>query len=218
MNLMQVGLNKEHIDKVDITRPGIVATFSYKATKQYPTVKPTYILIDGNHRAKKALRTGQEFKVTVLSPEETWKVMFNETPTFLMKNIINPTKKPAKPRAKKPTVAGYGYSGNRNYEEVEVEDYTQCIGDYRYETDCVSSDGDSITDMVDIAREVSYNLIKQHCEGLRSWEAERSYNRDGRKGLTLRNDYAAHFYKSKYRGQSCLYIRWSTIEFVWVKK
>lgn len=217
INMLQVGLNKSHIDEVDITRPGIVANFSYKPTKRHPTSAPTYILIDGNHRAKKALRTGQEFKVNILTPEETWEVMLKHTPPFLMKNIANPNPK-SKPK-KKPTTAAYGYGGRDDFFEGEdTSDYKQCIGDYVYDTCCVDSDGDSIVDMVDTAREVSYNLIKKHCEGLRAWEAERSYRKDGHKGLTLRNDYAARFYKSKFRGRPCYFIQWSAIEYVWVLK
>ena len=100
----------------------------------------------------------------------------------------------------------------------EEHDYKGCIGDYVFETDCVSSDAESIIDMCDRSREVSYNLLKKHCFQLREWEQEHGYAKDGSRGLTLRNDYAAHFYKSKYRGKDCYYIDWSRIESVWVRK
>jgi hypothetical protein len=103
----------------------------------------------------------------------------------------------------------------------EEYDYKGCIGDYVFVTNCVNSDGRSIIDMTDRGREVSYNLLKKHCQGLRQWEQEQGYAKDGSprsKGLTLRNDYAVRFYKSKYKGKECYYIDWSAIEWVWVKK
>lgn len=212
INLLTVGVNKGHLDEVDPDKPGILARISYKPTKAYPESKVYSVLIDGNHRAKKCLQLGRDgFDVYVLTPEETWKIMAPYTYPGILKNLVNPTKKPAKPHVKK---TGY-YDDD---DDDAVEDYPGCIGDYVYKTDCVHSDANSINDMIDRSREVSYNLLKKHCAGLREWEVNNGYKRDGSKGLTLRNDYAVSFYKSKYRGMDCYYIRWSAIEFVWVKQ
>ncbi len=89
-NLFNVGINKEHLKQVDITKPGIVAVITYKADKKQGETKG-HILIDGNHRAKKSLQEGREFKVYVLTPKETWEVMSKRTPRFLLKNLVNPT-------------------------------------------------------------------------------------------------------------------------------
>jgi len=99
----------------------------------------------------------------------------------------------------------------------EVENYPICNRQYRFETDCVSSDAKSINDMCDMGKEVSYTTIKKYCDGLRQWELSMGYQPDGKKGLTLKNDYAVRFFKSKYRGKPCLFIMHSAIEYVWVK-
>jgi hypothetical protein len=62
-----------------------------------------HILIDGNHRAKKALILGKDFSVYVLTPEESWKTMEKSTSPTLLKMYINPTTKPAKAKPRKPT-------------------------------------------------------------------------------------------------------------------
>jgi len=96
-------VNKEHMKTVDITKPGIVAVAINKADpKRNLGEKPFSILIDGNHRAARALQENKEFKVYVLTPEESWKALEKVTYQGLLKHYVNPTKKPAKPRVKKP--------------------------------------------------------------------------------------------------------------------
>ena len=97
-SLLNSNVNKKHMKTVDHQKPGIVASFTFKPNKQYPESKPTYILIDGNHRAKKSMILGEPFEVYILTPEESWECMASQTPPFLLKNYINPTKKPAKAR------------------------------------------------------------------------------------------------------------------------
>lgn len=105
INMLQVGINKEHLNKVNITEPGIAAEVTFKANpKRGQSESKNYILIDGNHRAKKALREGKEFKVYVLTPEESWQVMHN-TPAFLMKNLVKPAGLKKEPKAKSPKAA-----------------------------------------------------------------------------------------------------------------
>ena len=85
-------INKEHLPEVDITQPGIVAQMTFKAEKGRPE-QHFSMLIDGNHRAVKALKENKEFRVYVLTPEESWKVMAKLTYPPLLKHYINPTKK-----------------------------------------------------------------------------------------------------------------------------
>lgn len=103
INMLNVGLKEEHIQEVDENQPGICAVITYKPSKRFPESKTNYILIDGNHRAKKRLRMGLDFmEVYILTPEETWEVMAPNTMEGLLKNMVNPTKKPSKPRPPKP--------------------------------------------------------------------------------------------------------------------
>jgi GNAT superfamily N-acetyltransferase len=94
INLLTVGLNKEHLQQVDIEKPGIVAPLTFKPNKEHPEAQSHYILIDGNHRAKKRLQMGLDFmEVYPLTPEEAWKCMAPYTFPGLLKNYVNPTKK-----------------------------------------------------------------------------------------------------------------------------
>lgn len=88
---------------------------------------------------------------------------------------------------------------------------------FTYLTDCVSSDGPSITAMVDAARKVSLRTFRQHCD-CAAWEQSIGYERDPRHGLTLNKDRFVKFYKSRYRGTPCYFAVWSAIEYVFTRK
>ena len=83
---------------------------------------------------------------------------------------------------------------------------------YHYVGCCVHLDGDDITEMCEQATPVTLATIRKHCEGLKEWEEQHGYGRH----LALSKDWHVGFYKSKYRGQPCYYIRWSAIESIWV--
>jgi hypothetical protein len=101
-------------------------------------------------------------------------------------------------------------------DDDESEEYDG-IGDYTYTTNCVSAKGDDISEMVDIAEDVTYDELKEHCQGLKEWELGNGYQPDGGKGLTLRKDWAVSYHRSKYLGRPCYYIYHSAIESVWTK-
>lgn len=91
--------------------------------------------------------------------------------------------------------------------------------DYVFETDCISSDGESITSMVDAAKQISYETMLSHCD-LASWAVDHGYEPSSRQGhgLTLKNDWHVGYFKSTYRGKPCYFLVWSAIEMVFVKK
>jgi hypothetical protein len=60
------GIDEEHVMHVDVDIPGIMAQ-AWDPSQNCPAV----VLIDGSHRAVKALITGVEFRVCVLSDQES---------------------------------------------------------------------------------------------------------------------------------------------------
>ena len=131
IDLLSVGLNRKHVDEVDETKPGIVATMVFKPDKRHPEPSANHILIDGNHRAKKRLRMGLDsMEVHVLTPEETWRVVSGHTPPALLRGYVNPTAKPRKRKsgllerkeAAEPWEQGeHEYSGRWSPEETEEQ-------------------------------------------------------------------------------------------------
>ena len=89
---------------------------------------------------------------------------------------------------------------------------------FRYLTDCVHSDGPSITPMVDQARDVTRRTFLQHVdrENLREIEAGIGYAAHPRQGLTMAADWSVSYYRSKFRGRPCYFFKWSSIEHVFI--
>lgn len=85
-----------------------------------------------------------------------------------------------------------------------------------YTTCCVDSDAESIHDMVDRAREVTYQTLRKHCDGVDQFAAGLGYDTGNeRGGLRLKDDFAVSFHKSLYRGKPCYYVDHSRIEYIW---
>ena len=88
---------------------------------------------------------------------------------------------------------------------------------YRYLTNCTQCwDIRALDKMIESGKEITYRTFIQHCRGpdLDRWVEQKGYVWRG-KGLTLRKDFAVSYWKSKYDGTPCYYIRWSLIEFIW---
>lgn len=85
-------------------------------------------------------------------------------------------------------------------------------------TNCVSAKGDDIQEMVDQARDITYQTFVRNVdpESLQKVKNAIGYTRELQKncGITLENDYGVSFHKSKYRGRPCYYFCWSAIEHV----
>ena len=86
----------------------------------------------------------------------------------------------------------------------------------RYLTCCVNANGGDITDMVDVAREISYDTMRKYIsiEELRSVFDGYAWGKE--KGLRLKKDWAVRFYKSVFKGQKCVFVCHSMIEYVFV--
>ena len=87
---------------------------------------------------------------------------------------------------------------------------------FHYATCCVESDGESITAMVDAARDITYRTALKHMTDLLIWARARGY--EAREpGVTLRTDWHVSFHKSVYQGKPCYYVQWSGIEYIWLR-
>ena len=80
-------------------------------------------------------------------------------------------------------------------------------------TTCVSAPAEKIHEMRDSARPVTLATVRRHCD-LREWEHSMGYRRGD---LTLKDDWAVSFFKSRYDGRPCYYIVHSAIEHVFVE-
>ena len=83
---------------------------------------------------------------------------------------------------------------------------------------CVSAKGELIRTMVDCSVDVSYSTIRKHCVDLKEFEESLGYVRNPKKGLTIWDDYAVSFHRSKYKGKRCYYIVHSAIEYIWMSE
>ncbi len=81
----------------------------------------------------------------------------------------------------------------------------------QYLTNCVNSTAQKINDMVDRAREITFETFARNCEW-RSWAESIGYG----PWLYLKNDYHVSFYRSVYEGKKCYYICHSCIEYIFV--
>jgi len=87
---------------------------------------------------------------------------------------------------------------------------------YRYLRNCTSfsrADVKHLEEMIDNARDVTYATFFRHC----SWrEACALFGCYGhyKQGLTLKQDWAVSYHRSKYKGRRCYYLRHSAIEYI----
>lgn len=84
--------------------------------------------------------------------------------------------------------------------------------DFYYETSCVNSDGESISDMVDVSRQIKWETLIKHVS------IEEIESVLPNKNPTLKKDWAVRFHKSSYKGKPCYYICHSGIEYVFLKR
>ena len=90
-----------------------------------------------------------------------------------------------------------------------------------YLTCCVNSTARKIDAMTEAGREITYQTFRGHVPDVDRWAVQHGYDRPECRqpgGLKLQHDYAVSFYESTYDGESCYYLRWSGIEFIWVQR
>jgi hypothetical protein len=84
--------------------------------------------------------------------------------------------------------------------------------------DCVSANGDDITEMVDNAITITRRTFLKHVDrdNLKAVEVDLGYVLHPSQGLTMAADWAVSYHRGKYRGQPCVFFKWSCIEYVFV--
>jgi hypothetical protein len=89
----------------------------------------------------------------------------------------------------------------------------------RYAGCCVNSDANSIHNMVDAARDVTYETVARHVPLDLIAEVFPFYAwGPGKPGeLRLKDDWAVSYHKSTYRRRPCYYIRHSAIEYIFTR-
>jgi hypothetical protein len=86
-----------------------------------------------------------------------------------------------------------------------------------FETDCVHSTYEDITETVDKAREITYRTFLRHVSFSDLCDLFPFYDRyPNQGGLMLKNDWAVSYHRSTYQGRRCYYIRHSMIEYIFI--
>lgn len=88
---------------------------------------------------------------------------------------------------------------------------------YVYLTCCVDSTAAAITAMKAAAVAVSYATFRRHCDPFQCGQLTH-YERDKRRGLTLKDDFMVGYFKGVYKGVPAYYVEHSRIEYIWVRE
>jgi hypothetical protein len=87
--------------------------------------------------------------------------------------------------------------------------------EYRFVTNCIGSDSESIRDLVDSEKDITLRTFRQHI-GLDQWkELLENFGYD--RHLPISKDWHVGFYKGVYRGKPAVFLRHSAIEWIFVK-
>ena len=86
------------------------------------------------------------------------------------------------------------------------------FGSFNYLESCINSDADSIDAMVDQSEEITKELFFYNLEDDKEVEV------CGFDIEQIRDLYGFTFYKSVYRGEECLYMENSRIEYIFIKR
>lgn len=89
---------------------------------------------------------------------------------------------------------------------------------YEYNTNCVNSTAEKIHAMTEKGREITYETAQKHLgEAMTEWARNMGYERTKHQGLTLKNDWHVHYFRSTYEKKPCIYIVHSAIEFIFTE-
>lgn len=102
------------------------------------------------------------------------------------------------------------------------------VSRFTYKTSCLDSTGRLIKGLQESAIPVTFDEFAQNVIGLEKWSHEFGYigveedtfsdGRQGRGGLTLRDDVMVTYFKGVYDGQRAYFLVHSRIEHVWTNK
>jgi hypothetical protein len=83
-----------------------------------------------------------------------------------------------------------------------------------YVTCCIHSTAQAIQDMIDQEREITYRTALKRIGRAELAKVFPTYDWKGSGGLTMRRDWHVGYYKSRYLGQPCYFVRHSAIEYI----
>lgn len=84
----------------------------------------------------------------------------------------------------------------------------------QYVTCCIYSTADAIRDMVDQERQVSYRTALKHIGRAELAFVFPDYEWGHARGLRMHNDWHVGYYRSRYLGKPCYFVRHSAIEYI----
>lgn len=90
---------------------------------------------------------------------------------------------------------------------------------WQFVTSCIHANGEDITAMVRDATPVTFKTMSR-VVGEPFREQQKLLNYDtGRErgGLRMSKDFAVSYWRSKYKGKTCYYFRWSAIEHIFTE-
>lgn len=85
-----------------------------------------------------------------------------------------------------------------------------------YKTCCIHALEQSIIDMVDEAKEITFRTALKLIGRNELAEIFSDYTWGRRIGLKMKNDWCVRYYKSTYEGNSCVFIDHSAIEYIFI--
>jgi len=91
----------------------------------------------------------------------------------------------------------------------------------RFFTSCVGwRNGRDINDMVyhKLCQDITLDTFRRRVDptSFSSLQSELGYAVGQEKGLHLKDDWAVSYHKSVFRGKPCYYLRWSSIEYIFI--
>lgn len=89
---------------------------------------------------------------------------------------------------------------------------------YTYHTNCINSTYELISALTETASQITYRTFMKHVELDKVLALFPFYERDPRRGLTVKNDWAIGYYKGVYDGQPCYFMDHSRIEYIFLRQ
>jgi hypothetical protein len=86
---------------------------------------------------------------------------------------------------------------------------------YQYVGNCTTSDAQSIWDMRNNSREVTWRTFRKHCPEARKLFEEKGGFWPKTTNKQIEDSGFFAFYKSTHRGTPCYYASWSGYEWIW---
>lgn len=83
-----------------------------------------------------------------------------------------------------------------------------------YITCCINSTADAIRDLIEHERAITYRTALKRIGRTNLARVFPDYDWRGQGGLTMKRDWHVGYYKSRYLGRPCYFVRHSAIEYI----